>query len=602
MVHGVLNRFRKIGLWKKIIALYILIIIIPSFFLGLFAYQQFYGVMMNGYVNQKQQIIDDYYFVMEKELSKIQDASSLFQYNTKLIDYLNGEYIADLKDIYLFSKYFKQVYGYVYSSMPFVKNINVYKYNNKVAPVFSWIYDMKALQDAEYIQNKTTPGKGIWICRQGKNGGLPDIRYYERIYDNGFSKELGILEIVPNEIVLTNYLNDINSISGGNDGVYLLNSNNEMLYKKEKNKLFDHNVGRLLMGEKENGNFRATIDGRKYIGNMVYVKELNIKMSVLEKESNAVKYLKFSNATLLLYMCILVLVLSAIYYYITSNITTRIVKLAKHMRKVDETNLSLYMHKSGKDEIGLLIESYNSMIMRIDELVNTVHKEELLRKEAAYAALQAQIRPHFLFGTLETIRMLAESNNDFQVSGIIYTFGRLMRYSLSSSKNEVALSEEIDNIKNYLEIQKMRMGERLQYEFDIQRETDRFLCPRFILQPLVENSIMHGISKCRGVGVIRISIANSQDYVIITIEDNGFGISTEKQLLIQDVLEHKTDIKDFQTETSGFGLFNVSERIKAYFGGNSRLVLSSEPDSGTRCVLYLFVHEGEVKYENNDSR
>lgn len=311
------------------------------------------------------------------------------------------------------------------------------------------------------------------------------------------------------------------------------------------------------------------LDGKKVIGNVIYIKSLNIKTIILEDEADALKYMKVRKSVIFFYIIILFIVLSAIYYFIATNITTRVLKLAKHMRNVDEKNISLYTGKSGKDEIGLLIDSYNSMILRIDELVNTVYKVELLRKEAAYAALQAQIRPHFLFGTLESIRMLAESNKDFDVSNIIFTFGRLMRYSLSSSKNEVSLKEEIENVKNYLEIQKMRMGDRLQYEFHIESEIDVLLCPRFILQPLVENCIVH-------------------------------GIYPEALTVIQDVLDNKIDIKDFQTENSGFGVYSVSERIKAYYGKDSRLILTSRINEGSTCTLYLYRYKGDVEDENND--
>lgn len=581
-----------------------MIIMIPSALLGIFLYKQFYDIMMDEYINQKQQIIYEYYSSMEKDLLRIQDINSLFQNNAELIDYLNSDHGLNMEGVYNFSKHIKQVSGYIYSSMPFIKKFNIYKNNGNVVPVPPTILNIDEFDKANFIDTKTTVGKGAWICKPTNNNDLPDMGYYIKIYNNDFDKELGILEILPNSEIMSNYLNNINSISGGIDGIYLLGKNNEVMYKTGKNiSLINKKIqDSLLNYKKDNGYFQIDIDGKKVIGNLVYIQELNIKTLVIEDEIDALKYLKFKKSTILLYIITLFLVLSAIYYFIATNITTRVVKLAKHMRKVDERNISLYTGKSEKDEIGFLIDSYNSMIMRIDELINTVHKEELLRKEASYAALQAQIRPHFLFGTLETIRMLAETNKDFEVSNIIFTFGRLMRYSLSSTKNEVSLKDELENIKNYLEIQKMRMGERLQYEFHIEQEIDSFLCPRFILQPLVENSIVHGISKCRGRGFISVSVTADQEYIVITIYDNGYGISSEALLVIQQVLDNKIDIKDFQTENSGFGVYNVSERIKSYYGKNSRLVLISGLNSGTTCVLYLYKYKGDAIYENNDCR
>jgi two-component system sensor histidine kinase YesM len=559
---------------------------------------------MNEYINQKQQIINEYYFNMEKDLARIQDIYSLFQCNTNLIDYLDGKYNSDMDSIYTFSKYIKQVYGYVYSSLPVIKDINIYKNNENILDIPPQILNIDTFDNANFIQNRLTPVKGVWNCQQANKDSLPEIKYYIKLYNNDFDKELGILEILPNSQIMSNYLNNVNSISMGNDGIYLLDMNDEVLYKTG-NKIAQGNeeiLDKLLHYKGSNGYFNLKLEGKKVIGNVIYIKALNIKTIVLEDETDAFKYLKVKKSTIWLYVIILFLVLSTIYYFIATNITTRVLKLAKHMRTVNERNISVYTGKRGKDEIGFLIDSYNSMILRIDELVNTVHKEELLRKEAAYAALQAQIRPHFLFGTLESIRMLAESNKDFEVSNIIFTFGRLMRYSLSSPKNEVFLKEELENVKRYLEIQKMRMGERLHYEFHIESEIGLFLCPQFILQPLVENSVVHGIFKCRDRSFINISATSNQEYVIITIFDEGLGISAEKLSVINNLLENKIDIKDFQTENSGFGVYSVSERIKAYYGKDSRLILTSVLNEGTTCTLYLYRHKGEVNNEDNDRR
>jgi two-component system sensor histidine kinase YesM len=581
-----------------------MIILIPSALLGTLIYKQFYDIMMNEYINQKQQIINEYYFNMEKDLARIQDIYSLFQCNTNLIDYLDGKYNSDMDSIYTFSKYIKQVYGYVYSSLPVIKDINIYKNNENILDIPPQILNIDTFENANFIQSRLTPVKGVWNCQQANKDSLPEIKYYIKVYNNDFDKELGILEILPNSQIMSNYLNNIKSISMGNDGIYLLDMNDEVLYKTG-NKIAQGNeeiLDKLLHYKGSNGYFNLKLEGKKVIGNVIYIKALNIKTIVLEDETDALKYLKVKKSTIWLYVIILFLVLSTIYYFIATNITTRVLKLAKHMRTVNERNISVYTGKRGKDEIGFLIDSYNSMILRIDELVNTVHKEELLRKEAAYAALQAQIRPHFLFGTLESIRMLAESNKDFEVSNIIFTFGRLMRYSLSSSKNEVFLKEELENVKRYLEIQKMRIGERLQYEFHIESEIGLFLCPQFILQPLVENSVVHGIFKCRDRGFINISVTSNQQYVIITIFDDGLGISAEELLVINNLLDNKIDIKDFQTENSGFGVYSVSERIKAYYGKDSRLILTSTLNEGTTCTLYLYRNKGEVNNEDNDRR
>jgi len=597
----IFNCLNKMGLRNKFIIGYIIIIMIPSTLLGTFIYKRFYDSMLNEYVNQKQNILYEYYFSMEKDLAKIHDIYSLFQYNTNIIDYLDGNHNSNLDSVYIFSKYIKQLYGYAYSSMPYIKNINIYKNNEKAFTIPPLIVNKDTFDNDKVILDKLTVGKGEWTVQKSDKGALPDIKYYQKIFNNDFDKELGILEVLPSAEIISNYINNIKHMSMGNNTIYLVDMNNDVLYKTGKNisTSNDDILDKLLQQAESDGYFHIDHDGKKVIGNVTYIKTLNMKMITFEDETYALNNLKVKKSTILLYIIIFFLVLSAIYYFIATNITSRVLKLANHMRNVDQRNISLYRGKSGKDEIGFLIDSYNSMIMRIDELVNTVYKAEMLRKEAIYAALQAKIRPHFLFGTLESIRMLAESNKDFDVSNIIFTFGKLMRYSISSSKNEVFLKEEIENVKNYLKIQKMRMGDRLHFEFNIKPNIDAFLCPQFILQPLVENCIVHGISKCRGRGFIKISIVRDEEYIIITIYDNGYGISAKALLVIQNVLENKIDIKDFQTKNAGFGVYSVSERIKSYYGKNSRLVITSVANEGSTCTLYLYRYKGDVKDENN---
>lgn len=590
------------GLRKKILVGYFMIILVPSAFLGMFVYKQFYNSMINEYAEQKQQIINEYYVSMERDLLKIEDIYGLFQYNTYLTDYLGGNYVLGMDIVYSFSKYIKQFYGYLYASMPFVKDIKIYKENQNVVYIPSIIVNMDTFDNNKDTLDRINSKAGIWTCQISDKGSYPDIKYYRKIYDYNLYKELGILEIQTDSEVMSKYMKNIKSISKGNDEIYLLDSNNNVMYRVGKN-IFKGDKSSLVDVIKNNstsGEFSVKLGGKKVIANVIYIKELNIKTIVFEYEKDAYNYMNIKKGTILLYIVILFFVLSVIYYFITTNITARLLKLARHMRNIGEKNISLYKGNSGKDEIGFLIDSYNSMIMRIDDLVNTVHKEELLRKEAAYAALQAQIEPHFLFGTLESIRMLAETNKDFEVSNIIFTLGRLMRYSLSFSKNEVSLREEIENVKSYLEIQKVRMGERLQFEFHIECEIDGFLCPRFIIQPVVENSIVHGISKCRNGGLINISVTEDKEYINVTIFDNGYGISPEVLSEVQKVLDNKIELRDFQTESSGFGVYSVSERIKSYYGKNSRLTLTSKHNEGTTCTLYLYKYRGDVKNENND--
>ncbi|WP_372631115.1 sensor histidine kinase [Cohnella sp.] len=247
--------------------------------------------------------------------------------------------------------------------------------------------------------------------------------------------------------------------------------------------------------------------------------------------------------------------------------------------------------KFEKDEIGFLTSTYNAMVRRMDELINNVHRAELLNKEAAYQVLQAQIKPHFLYNTLETIRMVAEANDDKEVADISFWFGKLMRYSLSSEQDETDLAKVIEMVTFYLNIHKMRLQSRLTYEIDVAVDARRLACPRFLLQPLIENGVVHGASAVLRPVHIRLQATETEREVAIEITDNGNGIPPEKLLELQERLSRQDEPRKAE-EPVGIGLTNVNERIKAFFGGESRLEVFSEPGKGTCLRIAIAKRKG----------
>jgi len=287
---------------------------------------------------------------------------------------------------------------------------------------------------------------------------------------------------------------------------------------------------------------------------------------------------------------LLLLALSIAYYALASTITKRILRLARYMRTLNEENLKRHSIKTSrfeKDEIGFLTTTYNAMINRMDELINNVHRAELRNKEAAYQVLQAQIKPHFLYNTLETIRMVAVANRDQEVADISFWFGKLMRYSLTSEREETDLAKEIEMVAFFMNIHKMRLQSRLTYEINVAAQAERLACPRFILQPLIENAIVHGASTVLRPVHIRLQATETEQEVFVDISDNGNGIPPDKLREIRRRLSGP-DESAGTAETGGVGLINVHERLRAFFGGHSRLEVHSEQGKGT-CLRLIMV-------------
>ena len=416
----------------------------------------------------------------------------------------------------------------------------------------------------------------MWHTEQSETGGWT-VAYYQNMYSDRFSKRVGVLAIEADSGILDSFVKTL-----GNDGrseVYLLaedlQSNPPGVREDLMANMLDHPGSHFFL------------DRKSLIVNHLTISELGIRAAVVSKADDVFASIAKQRFWIILTIIGLLLALSGIYYLLAMSLTKRLSRLARHMRQVGVNNFKTLDQGNNEDEIGYLTHAYNSMLQRIDELVNNVQRSELLRKESAYKALQAQVKPHFLYNTLETIRMLAEKNGDGEVADLIYSFGQFMRYSLSNCREPFKLTDEIQNIKYYMDIQKTRLGDRLNCRFLIETDTDQIPCPQFILQPLVENCIVHGLSTVSRKGSITIRVTEDDTHVRIEIMDNGAGMPRDRLESIRQVLDNRLDIREFSTEGSGHGVYNVSERIKTYYGEDSRLEIDSEYGEGTTYRLYL---------------
>ncbi|QJD81970.1 sensor histidine kinase [Cohnella herbarum] len=591
------DKFSSVRIVRKMALGYILLVIVPVISFGYYFFNQIYDEMMNEYSRGKQELVRQAAGSFDVSLEQVKSVHSLFQYNQQVLEYLNGNYLTEVDQVYNYLKDVRPAFSFAYLGNEAIKSIRLYKTDYSVLAVQGEVDNLNALPNPKILQqlNQLKVSQGLWR-KQDETGssGVPYIAYYQRLYNNSYARQLAVMEVMVDDTILSNFMNTVKASKGTE---VMIVHDHEVIYR-DKSDSFN--------AEREQAALAA------FKGKNGYWKDGNLLVNVLVREDLQLTFyffspldemfLDFRKETLVTgsILLVLLIVLSVLYYLIASLLTKRILKLAKHMRRVDENNLSLYEGETASDEIGFLTHSYNSMIHRIDELLNKVQKAELMKKEADYLVMQAQIKPHFLYNTLESIRMLAEINDDQEVVDATYTFGKLLRYTLSSGENETPLVDELENIRNYLEMYKLRMLDRLSYEIQVDIDISRIYCPRFILQPLVENCIHHGISKSRGQGEIIVKITDNDPFIHIAISDNGAGITEERLSTIRGVLDNRLNRSELQTDDSGMGLYNVSERIKVYFGESSGLDIHSKMGEGTLYVVRLFRERGTSNAKSDD--
>ena len=257
-------------------------------------------------------------------------------------------------------------------------------------------------------------------------------------------------------------------------------------------------------------------------------------------------------------------ILLAIFVSLSFSVSfTRPIKhLAQLMGDAETGNLDIvFEDDNAPTEIGALGQSFNSMIVKIRELLDLVVKQQREKRHAEIRTLQAQIKPHFLYNTLDTIRWMAEEREAPEIGELVGALTRLFRISLSKGREIIPLSEETMHVQSYLYIQKVRYEDKLEYEIDIPESLYDMMVIKLILQPLVENAIYHGIKQKRGTGHIQVSARLSGDTLVFTVKDDGAGMSWETCERLNRELSDTDELHE-----SGYGIFNVNNRIRLYYG------------------------------------
>lgn len=302
----------------------------------------------------------------------------------------------------------------------------------------------------------------------------------------------------------------------------------------------------------------------------------------LETNKVAINTLKIAIAAIALSMIIIL--------YFSKNISRRINSLRVEMHKVVTGDFNISNDIQGKDEIGQLYADLNIMIDSIKKLINEVYVEKIQKeklkayqKDIEFKMLSSQINPHFLYNTLETIRMKAICNDERELADLVKKLGKLMRRNLEVSGKEVSLKSELDLIESYLDIQSVRFEGKVNYNLIISEEIDieSYKILPLLLEPIVENAFIHGLEDKIGKGKILVNIYSEQEKLYIEIEDDGVGIEEERLNQIREKLEKVDD------ENKSIGITNVNQRMKLYYGEFYGVKIESRLSMGTKVTLCL---------------
>ena len=295
-------------------------------------------------------------------------------------------------------------------------------------------------------------------------------------------------------------------------------------------------------------------------------------------------------------MILLLLVLAAIILltalstsWLLSRLLTRPLRgLASAMETFEsDADQFTYHPVGGTKEVQELSSSFGHMVLRIQQLVTTVREEEINLRKTELKALQAQINPHFLYNTLDSIAWMCEQGRNADAVKMVHALATLFRISISKGHELIPIAKELEHAESYLQIQKYRYKNRFTYHFHVDPACLEYLCNKITLQPIIENAIAHGLDLLVDEGHIDVDVRQAGDDIVFCVEDNGVGMSPEQ---IVSIMEHGPK------DRTGIGIRNVNDRLKIYFGKEYGLHITSQLDVGTRVEIRMpKIKEGDYE-------
>lgn len=362
--------------------------------------------------------------------------------------------------------------------------------------------------------------------------------------------------------------------------VYIVNEQGECVTKSEV-KSFDGLLDSDKISEAEGtGYFQEVSGSEKLYVNYATININNWRVFLVETESELLKDAKY----LKVFVIVLLLIMLAISYFLAvvlaKTITNPVYRLKKSMQKVRGGDLSVRVETSGSVEISELGTTFNEMLDNTEELIKQLEEQkqetkirERQKRKAELQVLQAQINPHFLYNTLDSIYWKSKSGRNELVSGMIMSLSRMLRTGLSKGSIYIPMAMEADHVRNYLYVQSNVYEGKFTYEISCEPEAEEYNILKLIIQPLAENSVLHGFENISDGGVIKISIYIDKDDIVISVCDNGCGFNAAE-------IEEKMKSDETSAEKSsrgGFALKNIYKRLSFVYGEDFSISMRSEP-------------------------
>lgn len=510
--------------------------------------------------------------------------SRYFFFNDKLEEIAEKEY-TDYQDLIDDYKNYTDFQDYRKYYNDVISGISVYLENDTIRGNSEFVKVDDSIRMQEWYQRVSeTKGGVIWAYLPRQAVGADDSLALVRMIKTKKGKNVGALVIYIRQERLQGYIRDRSG-----DTFIVLNGEVPICFQGDNAGFED--IKEYLPGQEEDYFQRQiSLEGKSYIMTCENIRQADSKdyLTVVgvRAYSDILREAKGQSVKSIVLSCLCACFAVLMILSFSISFSRRVQRFKDQMKKAAEGSFELEEKLGGNDEISQLYDYLFTMIRDIQKLLAEIYREKLhaeqlktSQKDAELKMLTSQINPHFLYNTLETIRMKARVNKQYEIEDLVKKLGKILRSSISAGEKEVPVKSEVELVESYLKIQQYRFGERIAYEIFVEPGMEKRMIIPLLLQPIVENSIIHGFEGREEKGHILIKVEQHKEDMVILVEDDGKGIEEEKLSQIRE------ELKYHRFKGKHIGVCNVNQRIKLKYGDDYGVEVESVP--GARTVVKM---------------
>lgn len=586
------KRFRDFSIRTKLIIGFLAILLPLVLILSIVFYSYSAKIVLKQSLEQTREIVEQFSISLDNYMGLMRNKMEILADSPTIQEELNTH--QDKEDIkndsfYSRNKRIRRIMLQIYSSVT-MNDVEIYGINetNHYLSLWSKKYE---IPDKDILFENANLSKGRSVLVNNIND-ADTIQMIKMVKDLQTYKPIGYIRFGLKRNYIEKMAKNINFGSDG--GVVIFDEN----LNKISGIAHDSVLSKLLKEKPSIGNFSYSEGKNEYTAVHIHSDSTGwttvgvIPLRYINKDLAGIQYLTVIIIVLTIIIGVTVSVI------IAQSLILPLENTVNALEKFSRGDFAVRLKENRCDEIGKLNRIFNKAIKEINELMQKVTQSEILNKEMEFKTLQSQMNPHFLYNTLDTINWLAFKEKQTEICNLVAAISSLIRASISNKKSIITIEQELDYVKNYIYIQHIRYKDRFDIIYDIDESLLKQAVPKLIIQPIVENAIIHGIENSKNKNLLYISVKRENECIIIIVKDTGIGMTDEK---VSELLKEPLNAEgDEQKAHTNLGLYAVHKRIQLMYGDLYGLTVQSQAGEGTTVTLHIpFTKKQEMFYRQS---